>query len=62
MSEITYSKNKVIDISEYSCKKCGNKILYDDTPYNRDEYKNLKSKFIELGCAICGERIIINEV
>ena len=46
-------------ISTIKCTRCGNKAVYDDTPYHYiDNPKYLK---YEIGCPICGHRDIYNK-
>jgi DNA-directed RNA polymerase subunit RPC12/RpoP len=40
-------------IDKYKCTKCGNKVCYDDTPYERIK----KEVYLyDIACPICGNR------
>lgn len=49
---------KTVNITAFmntkSCDKCGNNVLYDDTPYHL--IKNIKNLVFELACFKCGTR------
>ena len=45
-------------INTIKCDKCGNKVMYDDTPYSF--IKKLKHLQYELACVICGRRMIFS--
>lgn len=46
-------------ISTIKCSRCGNKAVYDDTPYHR--MQTLKDLDFEIGCPICGNRDIYDK-
>ncbi len=52
-----------VNISQFirtiKCKRCPNKVLYDDTPYNL--IKNKKDLEFEIACPKCGDRQIFSK-